>query len=63
MRKALTTWLSNPEGASLADDAELSPEAMASLEALGYGGGTTGGAVGAWWTPRPGSEWNQRFDD
>lgn len=62
MREALTDWLSAPEGPGLAVDTDLSPEAMASLEALGYGGGTTGGAVGAWWTPRPGSEWNARFE-
>ena len=63
MRKALVNWLSDPQGPGLAVDTELSPEAMASLEALGYGGGTTGGAVGAWWKPRPGSEWNERFED
>ena len=63
MRKALISWLSDPQGPGLAVDTELSPEAMASLEALGYGGGTTGGAVGAWWTARSGSEWNERFED
>ncbi|MEC8512088.1 MAG: sulfatase [Planctomycetota bacterium] len=63
MREALTDWLSDPQGPGLAVDTELSPEALASLEALGYGGGTTGGAVGAWWAPRPGSDWNERFED
>ena len=43
-------------------DLELTDDAKASLEALGYGGGTTGKSEGRWWSPDVDAEWNQRFE-
>ncbi|MEM1448577.1 MAG: sulfatase [Planctomycetota bacterium] len=62
MRAALITWLLEAPEDGLGVDLELTDDAKASLEALGYGGGTTGKSEGRWWSPDVDAEWNQRFE-
>jgi len=62
LRAALTSWLNAGPAQGLGADAVITEEARASLEALGYAGGKEGQNEGAFWSPDPNSEWNQRFE-
>lgn len=61
LRAALIRWLEQAPSTGLGQSIVLSPEARASLEALGYGGGTEGVATGSWWKVPPHLPWVKRF--
>ncbi|MEZ6015240.1 MAG: sulfatase [Planctomycetota bacterium] len=62
MRAALITWLEQADPKGLGVSVEVSEEAQASLNELGYGGGTEGAAVGTWWTAPANAPWVERFE-
>ena len=61
-RAALIRWLEEASPEGLGQSVEISSAARASLEALGYGGGTEGAATGSWWRVPANLPWVQRFD-
>ncbi len=62
MRAALIKWLEEADPHGLGQAVELSSAARASLDALGYGGGTEGAATGSWWKVPANLPWVKRFD-
>jgi len=62
MRAALIKWLQEADPTGLGQAVELSSEARASLDALGYGGGTEGTATGSWWKVPANLPWVERFE-
>ncbi len=63
MRLALVQWLQSSPGDRLGVQVDISVDARASLEALGYTGGEDCESAESLWHPDPDAAWNRRYGE